>query len=129
MSNDRPHRSYSVKPRHVSNALFIVGLALSPALASAACLHPPIILPGLSGPPVWHGPAGGTDWRPQLHDPRWAGAPVRLFTNSQSGVGALYNGQYRVLLSGNKLYVSIQVITDADTAASDSLDTVYLGFT
>jgi hypothetical protein len=110
--------------------LALTALALSLVASGARaeeCVHPPVMLPGLSGPPVWKGPAGGTDFRPQLHDPRWAGAPVRLFTHSVTGVGALYNGQYRVLAYGSTLYVSMQVISDADV--TDSADTVYFAFT
>jgi hypothetical protein len=108
--------------------LLALGTATSGAQAQE-CFHPPVMVPALSGPPVWMGPAGGTDWRPQLHDPRWSGAPVRLFTTSTTGIGALYNGQYRVLNYGGVLYVSMQVISDADTSSGDSADAVYFGFT
>ncbi len=107
----------------------IAALALCAPNARADCVHPPVMLPALSGPPVWKGAAGATDFRPELHDPRWSGAPVRVFTDSVTGVGALYNGQYRVLVYGSTLYVSMQVIADANVDPSDAADAVYFGFT
>jgi hypothetical protein len=115
------------------NHLALRTLATLSLLATGAraqeCVHPPVMLPALSGPPVWKGTAGSTDFRPQLHDPRWSGAPVRLFSDSVTGVGALYNGQYRVLVFGSTLYVSMQVIADANVDPSDAADAVYFGFT
>src|SRR5687767_7825327 len=94
----------------VCTATLSLGAFASEARAQE-CLLGPAVLPGQSGPPQWFGTAGATDWRPELNDPRWAGAPVRMFVNT-SAISAVDDAQYRVLLSGNKLYVSIQVVTD-----------------
>jgi hypothetical protein len=54
---------------------------------------------------------------------------MQLFTTSATGVGALYDGQYRVLHHGGLLYVSLQVLSDANDVSTDSNDAVYFGFT
>src|SRR4051812_6017470 len=112
----------------VAAVLMTACFLFKPATVHAAeCVHGPIVLPGLSGPPVWLGPAGATTWRPELNDPRWASASIQLFGNSSTGVGGIDDAQYRVLYAGGKLYVSIQVLADDITDSTDLADAVYLG--
>lgn len=86
----------------------------------------PVALPGLGGPPVWFDPGGGGDWRPELHDPRWSGTPQRLHQFSDV-IGHYEDGAYRMIQSGNYLYVSYQAIADASGLSAS--DRVYFAFT
>lgn len=100
------------------------GATLSAPSSARQCLNGPLDVPGLNGAPVWLGAPGATDWRPELDDPRWAGSPVRLFPFND---GAGDEAQYRVLYSGGKIYVTIQVLNDP--LVTDFADAVYFGFT
>jgi len=82
--------------------------------------------PGLAGGPVWLPPQGGGAWRAQLQDPRWAGGPVYAFA-VHSGGATQQQALYRFVYAGNNLYVSIQVLADAD--GPDGVDGVYFGIT
>ena len=99
-----------------------------PAPARADCVQSPVVVPGLSGGPVWFPPTpGSTAWTAQLHDPRWAGDPMRFFpVKTGGGLPDQYDAQYRVVQVGNTLYVSIQVLADP---AIDTADFVYFGIT
>ena len=102
--------------------------AVCPASAWADCVQNPVVVPGLSGGPVWFPPTpGSTAWTAQLHDPRWAGDPMRFFPIKSGGtLSDQYDAQYRVVHVGNTLYVSIQVLADP---AIDTADAVYFGIT
>jgi hypothetical protein len=109
--------------------LTLGGLAIGrPAIAQPDCVTPPVGLPGLGGPPVWFGPAGADTWRPELHDPRWAGGPVRQFPFT-SDAAAADDGQYRVVVDSETLYVSFQVLSDNTVPTFDFEDAVYFGMT
>lgn len=96
------------------------------------CILGPISLPGLPGPPSWNGAEDADDWRAQLHDPRWAGGPLRSFgTGCASSatcpsVGADDDARFRVIRSGNFLYVSFQALADSTLTVQDK---VYFGYT
>nr|PZN28283.1 MAG: hypothetical protein DIU78_03050 [Pseudomonadota bacterium] len=93
------------------------------------CVLGPVALPGLSGPPEWEDFDGDGFWRPELHDPRWSGAPLEFLTmlpDSGSPAWADDVG-VRFLTQGNHLYVSYQVQVD-DNGPSAS-DFVYLALT
>src|ERR1700722_15566988 len=103
----------------------VVLLGLSSRAARAAetmCVQPPVPVPGLGGPPVWFQPPGGgaNSWRSTLEDPRWAGGPMRSFTNLGTDQ---FDAQYRVVSQGTMLYVQIQTLVDPDGA--DGTDAVY----
>jgi hypothetical protein len=118
---------------------FALGLALylAPSLAlgmpcpdapaeQCACAHGPVALPGLGGAPEWFDVDGDGFFRPELHDPRWSGAPLRVLPFSDQA--ALTDAaQTRVLAHGDHLYLSFQVLTD-DTGPNAS-DAIYLGIT
>jgi hypothetical protein len=116
---------------------FNLGLALALSLgalswqagAAEECLLGPAYLPGLSGPPVWLNPGGGAPYRAELHDPRWAGSPLRFHEYAQPNNGGLHidDGAYRVVESGGYLYVSAQAI--ADDGGLSTSDRVYFAFT
>jgi hypothetical protein len=97
--------------------------------ASAICVQPPVVVPGLSGGPVWLPPTpGSTAWRAQLQDPRWSGGPVTFFSALSGGsVSDEFDAQYRVVYVGSNLYVSIQAVVDP--SAVNGLDAVYFGIT
>jgi hypothetical protein len=80
----------------------------------------------LEGTPTWFGTAGGTEWRPELDDPRWAKADLRFFPFTSTLVG-MRAAQYRLLYESGKLHVSIQVLAD-DTPDENQLnEAVYFG--
>jgi hypothetical protein len=97
--------------------------------ASANCVQPPVVLPGLSGGPVWLPPTpGSTAWRAQLQDPRWSGGPVTFFSALSGGtLSDEFDAQYRVVYQGNNLFVSIQTVIDP--SAPNLTDAVYFGIT
>jgi hypothetical protein len=96
--------------------------------ASFACSQT-ITIPGFSGPPVWLPPTqGSAPWRSQLDDPRWAAGQMHSFPFYAGGTQLdQFDAQYRIVSSGNILYVSVQVLTDAN--GIDPLDAVYFGIT
>src|SRR5215813_6852947 len=96
----------------------------NPARA-AECLPGPVVVPGLYGPPVWFGAAGGTDWRPQIGDPRWSGSPLNQFQQNPGGMEST-DGMFRVLVSGSKLYVAFEAMDDTSLGFGDI---VYFAFT
>jgi hypothetical protein len=91
----------------------------------AECLPGPVVVPGLYGPPVWLGAAGGTDWRPQIGDPRWSGSPLNQFQQNPGGMEST-DGMFRVLVSGSTLYVAFEAMDDTSLGFGD---VVYFGFT
>jgi hypothetical protein len=106
--------------------------ATAPLFAHAQqCISGPTVLPGQSGPPKWFGTAGGTDWRPELNDPRWAAATARRFgtyNTTSASTGSLDEALYRVLYHSGTLYVSVQMLVDPWVAVDDTIDYVYFGF-
>lgn len=92
------------------------------------CLMGPASLPGLAGPPTWFNPGTG-NYRAELHDPRWAGAPYRLFASTGSSPGSLVpitDAAYRVLEYRGYLYVQYQALVDSNGLSSK--DRVFLTF-
>ena len=91
------------------------------------CILGPVALPYLSGPPVWFDPGGGQPWRPELHDPRWSGTPLRRLTLHTVGSGTGEEAQVRGLIHNGKLYFSFEVASGASGAPTAG-DAVYLAF-
>jgi len=79
----------------------------------------------LSSPPNWFGAAGGTDWRPELHDPRWASAPLEQFAVAPAGVDSV-GGLFRTLMKGRTLYVLFESTKQSPLTFAD---VVYFGVT
>jgi hypothetical protein len=119
-------------------ALTGAGLALGPLPARAMpcpdaptevcrCAHPPVTLPGLGGPPEWFDVDGDGFFRPELHDPRWSGAPLEALAFGGDGAVDTDGARARVLRHGDYLYLSVQAYTD-DTGPNAN-DFVYVGIT
>jgi hypothetical protein len=93
------------------------------AEAQTSCITGPASVPGLSGAPNWFGsPASSSNpggSRPDIDDPRWAGAPLLPFLGANSASAPTF----RILRHGNYLYLSYH----APLSASGS-DRVYFGF-
>jgi hypothetical protein len=112
----------------------LVGLvaAAAPLFAQGQqCISGPTVLPGQSGPPKWFGAPGGTDWRPELNDPRWAAATATRFgshDSDPSGVGSVEEALFRVLYYSGSLYVSVQMLVDPSADPSDYVDYVFFAF-
>jgi len=85
------------------------------------CIHGPVALPALSGPPEWFDVNGDGFYRPTFHDPRWSGAPLELL------IAVTDEAQTRILQQGNYIYASYQAT--GDDQGPDGQDTVYLGIT
>lgn len=116
------------KPCTAASAAIVVAL-LGIATQSRAqeCLLGPVSLPGLSGAPEWVDWNGDAFWRPELHDPRWSGAPVD-FLSYVPGTGSpawLDEVAVRVIADGKFVYISFQAQND-DTGP-DANDVIYVG--
>ena len=92
------------------------------------CLHPPAVVPGLSGGPEWQDFDADGFWRPQLDDPRWAGGPLQYLSSLTVGEQADWASQVamRAVAVGKILYVSIQA--RADDNGPSMQDLVYVAF-
>ena len=88
---------------------------------ATGCIPPAGGVPYLPGPPQWLDPSppSGTT-RPQVDDPRWAGAYRQDFP-TQFGTEATF----RALNSGGYLYFTLQSLIDPNGTTSG--DTVWLG--
>lgn len=101
----------------------------APSVAQECALGP-VALPALSGPPEWEDFNGDGFWRPELHDPRWSGAPLDFLTfipTSGTPPAAADDAAIRVVADGKIVYVSYQIQADDTGPTSD--DYVYLGVT
>lgn len=122
-------RSASAARPGISALLAVACLTSYMLLAHGAratqCMASAARLPGLSGPPTWFDPGAPTPpWRAELHDPRWAGAPMYTLCSSldlASCAPGLANVQFRVLLEGTTLSVSVQNLVDATTTSDDKV--------
>ncbi len=107
-----------------SLGLACAALCASPsshAQDSEICFLNPVSVPGLSGLPNWSDPSLGTV-RTDLFEPRWGNAPIRAFANDATGTEA----QFRALVEGNTLAVSIQVLTEP--GSDPNFRRVFFGF-
>src|SRR5690606_26732838 len=95
----------------------------------ACCVLGPVALPGLSGPPEWEDFDANGFHRPELHDPRWSGAPLDFLTYLPGSGSPAWTDDVavRFLSHGTHLYVSFQVQFDDDGPSGD--DFVYLALT
>jgi hypothetical protein len=95
------------------------------AQTQSTCITLPASVPGLSGPPNWFGPPASTNppnptgSRPELDDPRWAGAPLMPFASGLPGAFPTY----RILRTENALFLSFHA-----PIASSGTDVVYFAF-
>jgi hypothetical protein len=108
-------------------ALFGVILC-GPVARAQECALGPVALPALSGPPEWEDFNGDGFWRPELHDPRWSGAPLDFLSFIPSSGGAPADADdvgIRVVADGKIVYVSFQVQVDSDGPTAD--DYVHIG--
>jgi MYXO-CTERM domain-containing protein len=107
------------------SAAFLAASTVASTALAQECLLGPVEVPGLYGPPVWFGAAGASDWRPQLHDPRWSGSPLNQFDKTPGGVEST-DGTFRMLISGTTLYVSFEAMDDTTLSFDDA---AYFAFT
>jgi hypothetical protein len=104
---------------HSLSALALVSLFAGAAFADPTqlCVPPGYGVPGRGGPPEWiSGSAPDTN----IDDPRWRGA-----TSQSYGPGGSAHSRLRALQSGNNLYLSFQVMVDAE-ASQNPEDSVYV---
>lgn len=109
-------------------AVFAAVTAYGAASAAQECALGPVALPALSGPPEWEDFNGDGFWRPELHDPRWSGAPLDYLTfipTSGTPPAAADDAAVRVVADGKVVYVSYQIEVDDTGPTTD--DYVYLG--
>ncbi len=103
-------------------------MAYGAASEAQECALGPVALPALSGPPEWEDFNGDGFWRPELHDPRWSGAPLDFLTfipTSGTPPAAADDAGVRVVADGKVVYVSYQIEVDDTGPTTD--DFVYLG--
>jgi hypothetical protein len=109
--------------------LSLLAAALFGAETASAqeCLLGPVALPALPGAPEWEDVDGNGFWRPELHDPRWSGAPLDFLSYLPSTGAPAWSDDVgvRVLAQGKIVYVSYQIQADDNGPNAD--DYVYLG--
>lgn len=130
------HRFFRTAFCKATLALAALGIALpvqampcpDDAAATCECVHGPVYLPGLPGAPEWFEMSSPPDgfWRPELNDPRWAGAPLVGLIQS-AGTTGTESAQARVLTYGDYMYIVVQVLADDEGPGSN--DSVLFGIT
>jgi hypothetical protein len=82
----------------------------------------------LGGAPEWFEMSSPADsfWRPELNDPRWAGAPLFGLVHTL-GSTSTETAQARVLTYGDYMYFMVQVLLDDEGPGAN--DSVLLGIT
>lgn len=103
-----------------------MGLTTSPAGADQ-CLTSPARIAGLGPGPEWTDFDADGFWRPELHDPRWAGAPPQMLTHAPGVTSPLLESgtSVRVRQLNGALYVAVYVDDDSD--GPTRADTFHLG--
>lgn len=110
--------------------LLAVHLLMFPSRGHAdQCLRAPAEIPNLKGGPEWEDFDQSGFWRPELHDPRWAGGSPRLLAFKPGAAAPQDDSPFsaRVLALGNTVFVAIYVEDDKDGPAET--DEVYVGIT
>jgi hypothetical protein len=119
--------------RIVETRLASLAIAMVMSLAGGAraqqCILGPVALPGLSGPPEWEDFDASGFWRPELHDPRWSGAPLDFLSFVPGSGLPAWSEEVgiRVVANGPILYVSFQA--NSDDLGPNADDYVYIGLT
>ncbi len=96
---------------------------------SCLCVTTPVTVPGLSGAPEWKEMTGDGFFRPELHDPRWSGSPLRFLGASSEGALDAMEVTWRAVRHGNYLYLAIETQGTDDAWPSIPLDEVQIGLT
>jgi MYXO-CTERM domain-containing protein len=111
----------------LSAATFAALLGVSTPSRADECLLGPVAVPGLPGAPEWVDWNGDSFWRPELHDPRWSGAPLDFlsYVPGTGEPGWIHEVAVRVVADGKIVYISFQA-QDDDTGP-DANDYVYVG--
>ena len=102
-------------------ALTLCAAALSGSTtvhAQSVCISPAYGVPGLPGGPEWadYVPAGTKPTKPELDDPRWAGATRRYYPDSMV---ATADATLRAVKDGNILSLSLEALADTNANAAD----------
>jgi MYXO-CTERM domain-containing protein len=107
-----------------------IAIALTATQARAEqCLPGPAKISGLRGGPEWTDFDEDEFWRPELHDPRWAGSAPQMLTFVPGSTGSLLESaaSVRTLVLDDVLYVAAYL--EDDPNGPTLADTFHFGYT